>query len=100
MIDSFGKIKLVNKQTEKMFGYTREELFGEHAEMLLPDDLKSKYLHDFQVFLAEDPFLNPKGLRPPVVLWDKNKKRLLVRIHINPIQTHQGILVAALIREE
>ncbi len=99
VVDSFGKIKLINKRTEEMFGYTREELLGVHAEVLLPDDLKPKVLYDFQMFMAEDPFINPKGLRPPFELWNKNKERFLVRIHINPIKTAEGILVAALIRQ-
>ena len=32
-----GKIALVNTQTEELFGYKREELFGQTIEMLMPE---------------------------------------------------------------
>ena len=37
IIDAAGRIVLVNAQTETLFGYPRDELFGHTVEMLLPD---------------------------------------------------------------
>ncbi len=37
MVDSGGKIVLVNSQTVKLFGYARSELIGQPIEMLVPD---------------------------------------------------------------
>ena len=36
MIDQAGRMVLVNSQTEKMFGYSRDELQGHSVEMLVP----------------------------------------------------------------
>ena len=37
MIDSDGRIVLINRQTEILFGYERNELLGELVEVLVPD---------------------------------------------------------------
>ncbi|HZP53904.1 PAS domain S-box protein, partial [Actinocrinis sp.] len=34
IVDDEGRIKLVNAQTESMFGYAREELLGRNVEIL------------------------------------------------------------------
>ena len=36
LVNQRGRITLVNAQTEKLFGYTREELLGQSIEMLVP----------------------------------------------------------------
>lgn len=36
IVDRAGRITLVNAQTEKLFGYSREELIQQPVEMLLP----------------------------------------------------------------
>ena len=36
-VDSDGRIRLVNQQTERMFGYAREELLGQPIEALIPE---------------------------------------------------------------
>jgi PAS domain S-box-containing protein len=37
MINASGKIEMVNAQTERVFGYPREELLGQPIEMLVPE---------------------------------------------------------------
>ncbi len=32
-----GRIQMINAQTEKLFGYTREELLGQPVELLVPE---------------------------------------------------------------
>jgi PAS domain S-box-containing protein len=49
VIDVRGLIVLVNAQTEKVFGYTRDELLGKTVDMLVPDSLRGvhrKHRHD------------------------------------------------------
>ena len=38
--DHDGVITFVNKQTEKLFGYSREELFGRSVDVLVPEQFQ------------------------------------------------------------
>src|SRR5439155_5999166 len=40
MIDRGGKIILVNREIERLFGYAREELLGQAIELLVPERLR------------------------------------------------------------
>jgi two-component system, cell cycle sensor histidine kinase and response regulator CckA len=48
VIDEHSKILLVNRATEKMFGYRKEELLGQQLTMLVPDCLRQTNLRAIQ----------------------------------------------------
>src|SRR2546426_8446455 len=60
MVNESGTIVLVNTQTEKLFGYTRQELLGQKIEILVPDRLKHQHPSHRRNFLAE-PRMRPMG---------------------------------------
>jgi PAS domain S-box-containing protein len=43
IVDPEGRIILVNSQTEKLFGYAREELTGQPVEILVPERFRAKH---------------------------------------------------------
>jgi PAS domain S-box-containing protein len=43
MVDQTGKIALVNAQTEKLFGYSRDELLGQSVEFLVPERFRAAH---------------------------------------------------------
>ncbi len=43
MTDDAGVIVLVNTETERLFGYQRDELIGQNMEMLVPERLRGGY---------------------------------------------------------
>ncbi len=43
LVNQEGRIVLVNLQTEKLFGYGREELLGQAVETLVPERLRGRY---------------------------------------------------------
>ncbi|GGP67862.1 PAS domain S-box protein [Shewanella saliphila] len=44
LVDYDGVIELVNKQTEKLFGYSRAELLGHKIDMLVPESFHEQHL--------------------------------------------------------
>ena len=42
IVDETGEIVLVNEQTEKTFGYKREELLGQPVEILVPERFRKR----------------------------------------------------------
>ena len=41
IVDEEGQIVLINAETERMFGYPRAELLGQHVELLVPERFES-----------------------------------------------------------
>src|SRR5258708_3133259 len=44
LVDQRGRIAQANSQTEKMFGYRREELVGEPIEILMPERFRTGHI--------------------------------------------------------
>src|ERR1700722_981808 len=55
-IDRGGRILLINRRAEEMFGYTREELVGSRIEILLPESKRATHSHD-----RDDYFGRPRN---------------------------------------
>jgi len=45
IVNSEGRITLVNAQTEKLFGHTRDDLIGKTVEMLMPPRFRGAHPH-------------------------------------------------------
>ena len=66
--DSEGRIVLVNQETERVFGYSREELLGQPVEKLLPERFHSDHVrHRALPVRASNPAdgAGHGALRPP-----------------------------------
>src|SRR5690242_15252449 len=59
-VDDRGTIVLVNTQTEKMFGYSRDEVLGKTIEILIPARLRGTHASHRLDFFAE-PRVRPMG---------------------------------------
>jgi len=97
-VDRAGMIRYVNRQTETLFGYDRDDLIGSSVEMLVPDSLRQ--VHEVQRDLyLEDPRarvmavnLNPSGRR-------RNGTTFPVDIALSHVVTPAGLLVIAAVRD-
>lgn len=93
-----GKIQLVNSQTEKLFGYKREELIGKEVEILIPDRFKHVHPgHRKDYFAAPKPRHMGSGLS--LYGLHKDGKEFPVDISLGYFETEEGLLVSASIRD-
>ena len=98
IVSAEGYIELVNKQTEKIFGYKRNEIIGKKVETLVPDTLK-KVHENHRTGFFKDHTVRPMG--SGLELFAKRKDGILfpVEISLSPMQTNEGVFVSAAIRD-
>jgi protein-histidine pros-kinase len=97
-VNSAGQIQLVNAQAEKLFGYTRSELLGQAVEILVPDQHRRLHPSHRQQYFAE-PRTRPMGAGLDLVARRKDSTEFPVEISLSSIQTDEGVLVSAAIRD-
>jgi len=92
LVDREGKIVLINTQTEKLFGYSREELLGQPVEILLSESSRSSQpvLHGSPV---REPQKQPLRIGQELYGRRKDGTPFPVRLGINPVETEQGTWV-------
>jgi len=93
-----GKIVVVNKQVERVFGYGPEELIGQSVEILLPEHLRGAHVHQRSDYFGNAQ-VRPMGLGLELVARCKDGRDLPVEISLSPVQTTEGALVIAMIRD-
>jgi PAS domain S-box-containing protein len=98
IVTMYGRIVLVNSQTEALFKYKREELLGQAVEILIPERFRSKHiLHraGYQV----DSGRRPMGTDLELYALRSDGTEFPVEISLSPIQTAEGVLIASSIRD-
>jgi rsbT co-antagonist protein RsbR len=93
-----GRIQLVNRQAEVMFGYDRDELIGREVEVLVPERFRDRHPSYREGFLANHQ-ARPMGLGLDLFALRRDGTELPVEISLGPLQTDRGLLVAAAIRD-
>src|SRR5690348_14268222 len=59
-LDNEGRIVLLNRMAEQLFGYTREELLGQTVETLVPEALRKAHKRHRVQYLNQ-PITRPMG---------------------------------------
>ena len=98
IIDGNGVIVQVNSQTEKLFGYRREELLGRLLEVLMPERFHSAHLGKRRTFTA-DP--QPRSMGRGLDLYGlrKDGREFPIDVSLSPLPPEAGILIASTIRD-
>jgi PAS domain S-box-containing protein len=98
IVDVNGKIALANAQAEKLFGYTRQEMIGQPVELLVPPRLRKKH-QDHRTGYFADPRIRQMGVGIELYGVRKDGIEIPVEISLSPLETDEGVLVSAAIRD-
>jgi PAS domain S-box-containing protein len=96
IVDSGGRIELVNAQLERLLGYRRDELVGRPLETLLPPDPRER--RRLARYLG-DRWLPPTGARRELEARRKDGGQVPVEVSLSRIETEEGALVSSAIRD-
>lgn len=100
VIDAAGRIVVVNKQTEDMFGYRRAEILGQPIEVLVPERFRTDHVAKRDGYLAKaNPDARPMGAGLELVGRRKDGREIPVEISLNPLTSETGLLVVASVRD-
>lgn len=92
MVDAAGRIVLVNEQTERYFGYQREEMLGQQIEMLIPERMRSRH-PDYRAGFVNEHQARAMGLGRSLYGLRKDGSEFPVEIGLSPVETDQELLV-------
>lgn len=92
MVNSQGRIEMVNTQAEHLFAYTREEMLGHLIEILVPERFRHDHPNKRQMFFG-DLQSRPMGAGRDLFGRRKNGSEFPIEIGLNPIETEDGMMV-------
>lgn len=99
VISGRGTIALVNGQTERIFGYKRDEMLGRPIEMLIPERYRHAHLGKRDGYFA-NPETRAMGARQQQLFGRrKDGTEFPVDISLSPLRTEQGIFATSVIRD-
>jgi PAS domain S-box-containing protein len=98
VVDQKGKIVLVNTQTERLFGYQREEILGLDVEVLMPHRLRELHRLHRKGFFAQ-PHVRPMGAGLELFGVRKGGGEFPVEVSLSPVETKEGVFVTSAIRD-
>jgi PAS domain S-box-containing protein len=94
MVDALGKIVLVNAETERQFGYRRDELVGSPIEQLVPQRFRAEH-PAFRNAFESRPTSRAMGAGRELFGLRRDGTEFPIEIGLNPIPTPQGYFVLA-----
>ncbi|MFZ0437021.1 MAG: PAS domain S-box protein, partial [Candidatus Sulfotelmatobacter sp.] len=97
VVNQGGEIVLVNVQAEKQFGYPRDELVGQKVKNIIPEGFAERLISD-ATRSAADALAQQIGMGIELSGRRKDASEFPIEIMLSPLESAEGILVTAAIR--
>src|SRR5664280_2390528 len=97
-MDQKGVIRFVNRQTEALFGFDRDQLIGQPIEMLVPESLWQIYTQHRQGYFA-DPRTRSSGLDVGLSGRQRDGTDFPINVSMSTIDTGDVLLVITAARD-
>jgi hypothetical protein len=98
LVDTTGRILLVNAAAERMFGYPRKELLGEPLEILLPERIRRSHVLHRTDYFAE-PRIRPMGIGLDLAGRRNDGTEFPVEISLSHVKSAEGGVAIAFITD-
>jgi len=98
VVNQGGEIMLLNLQAEKQFGYRRDELLGQKVTNIIPDGFAERLIED-GLRSAKDALAQQIGTGIELIGRRKDGSEFPIEIMLSPLESAEGILVTAAIRD-
>jgi PAS domain S-box-containing protein len=98
VVNETGEIALLNLQAEKQFGYNRNELVGQNVRNIIPEGFAERLIADGTRTAAE-ALAQQIGTGIELYGLRKDGTEFPIEIMLSPLQSADGILVTAAIRD-
>jgi protein-histidine pros-kinase len=98
IVNSAGEIQLANAETERLFGYSREELIGRPVETLIPVRYYARH-PDHRADFFSEPRVRPMGAGLELSGRHRDGGEFPIEISLSPLETEEGMLATAAIRD-
>jgi PAS domain S-box-containing protein len=97
VVNEGGDIVLLNVQAEKQFGYRRDELLGQKVKNIIPKGFAERLIADGTRTAAE-ALAQQIGTGIELIGLRKDKSEFPIELMLSPLESAEGILVTAAIR--
>ena len=98
VVNQRGEIVLLNAQAEKQFGYYRDELIGQKVKNIIPEGFAERLIAD-ALRSTEDALAQQIGTGIELIALRKNGSEFPIELMLSPLESAEGILVTAAIRD-
>ena len=97
-LDPEGRIVLLNRMAEQLFGYTREEMLAQRVDALVPDAIRGAH-KGHRAQYHSHPVTRPMGSGLKLEARRKDGSHFPVEISLSSVKSGDGIRVTAIIRD-
>jgi len=98
VVNQSGEIVLLNVQSEKQFGYSRDELIGQKVTNIIPQGFAERLIADGTRTAAE-ALAQQIGTGIELIALRKDGSKFPIEIMLSPLESAEGTLVTAAIRD-